>query len=291
VNYTGNKITQEHLNKIAILYIRQSTLRQVYENTESTLSQYALKERLVSLGWEARYESEVARRRYMNVDPGNRLVATELESVWNQKLVELEETEKEYNDRVMKNNADTYEADAAKLKMLTENFKQVWEAENVEDKDRKRIIRYLVEDVTLIKDEANTTAHVRFKGGTSETLKFPNPLKSYEAWATPKTVLDFIDEQAEYFTEKELADALNAKGYKSGKDCAFTARIIQKIMTVYSIKSKRQRYLDKGYISVNEKARQMGITVNHLLATIRNGRFQGDAIRISDKNEYVFGDN
>lgn len=46
-----NKITASHLKRNAYLYIRQSTLRQVFENTESTKRQYALKDKAVALGW------------------------------------------------------------------------------------------------------------------------------------------------------------------------------------------------------------------------------------------------
>src|SRR5947207_123113 len=47
------KITARHLSRQAMLYVRQSTLHQVLENTESTARQYALRERAVGLGWEA----------------------------------------------------------------------------------------------------------------------------------------------------------------------------------------------------------------------------------------------
>ena len=47
----SSKITNMHLAKTAILYIRQSTVRQIYENNESTMRQYALKDKLVALGW------------------------------------------------------------------------------------------------------------------------------------------------------------------------------------------------------------------------------------------------
>jgi len=47
----SSKITPEHLRKNAYLYIRQSTLHQVLENTESTRRQYELRQRAVALGW------------------------------------------------------------------------------------------------------------------------------------------------------------------------------------------------------------------------------------------------
>lgn len=46
-----NKIAATHVQRRAYLYVRQSTLRQVLENTESTKRQYALRERAVALGW------------------------------------------------------------------------------------------------------------------------------------------------------------------------------------------------------------------------------------------------
>ena len=48
---SAQKVTSEHLRRDAFLYVRQSSLRQVFENTESTKRQYALRDRAVSLGW------------------------------------------------------------------------------------------------------------------------------------------------------------------------------------------------------------------------------------------------
>lgn len=48
---TNSKITSGHLERNAYLYVRQSTLRQVIENSESTKRQYGLKQRALSLGW------------------------------------------------------------------------------------------------------------------------------------------------------------------------------------------------------------------------------------------------
>src|SRR5579862_7587808 len=50
-NEAHQKVTTAHLSRLAYLYVRQSSLRQVFENTESTKRQYALRERAVALGW------------------------------------------------------------------------------------------------------------------------------------------------------------------------------------------------------------------------------------------------
>src|SRR5438132_8032253 len=46
-----DKVTAQHLQRLAYLYVRQSSLRQVLENTESTVRQYALRDRAIALGW------------------------------------------------------------------------------------------------------------------------------------------------------------------------------------------------------------------------------------------------
>ena len=51
--HNAEKVTAEHLRRAAYLYVRQSTLRQVMENTTSTDRQYALRGRAVALGWAA----------------------------------------------------------------------------------------------------------------------------------------------------------------------------------------------------------------------------------------------
>jgi len=48
-----HKVTAGHLKRMAYLYVRQSTPRQVLENTESTKRQYALRQRAIALGWHS----------------------------------------------------------------------------------------------------------------------------------------------------------------------------------------------------------------------------------------------
>ena len=70
----GNKVTAVHLKRTAYLYVRQSTLRQVVEHTESTKRQYALKQRAVQLGWRARagHCDRQRSRRVRRIDGGSR---------------------------------------------------------------------------------------------------------------------------------------------------------------------------------------------------------------------------
>ena len=122
-----------------------------------------------------RYEAELARRRYMKVDPDNRLVADTLEAEWNDKLRLHADAAEEY-ERRSKQQAATLDAEARRRILdLAEQLPQIWQDPRVDFRERKRIVRLLIDDVTLIKAET-ITAHVRLSGGATRTLMLERPL-------------------------------------------------------------------------------------------------------------------
>src|SRR5437899_5941997 len=101
----------------------------------------------------ARYAAELAQRRFLRVDPENRLVADVLEADWNARLRELaqvqEETQRQQEAEQRKLSALEQQAIAE----LAEDFPRVWNDERTSDRDRKRMVRLLLEDVTILKQE------------------------------------------------------------------------------------------------------------------------------------------
>jgi len=98
----------------------------------------------------ARYEAELAQRRYMHVDPENRLVADTLEADWNQKLRTLAEAQEQYEQRREQDRWVFNEEQRAAIMALAQDFPRLWRDPATEDRDRKRMIRLLVEDVTML---------------------------------------------------------------------------------------------------------------------------------------------
>ncbi len=117
----------------------------------------------------AHYEADLAQRRYLKVDPDNRLVATVLEAEWNTKLRELEEAraiEEHYNQD------DQHQVSAqerAETGEVPERFRQFWHDPKTTVRERKRAVRFLIEDVTVHKTD-QIVAHIRFKGGATQTI-------------------------------------------------------------------------------------------------------------------------
>ncbi len=112
----------------------------------------------------ARYEAELARRRYMKVDPDNRLVADSLEAEWNHKLRFLAEAQEHYEQQTQKQRLMIDSQTREQLLSLATDFPRVWNDPSVEPRERKRILRLLVEDVTLINGKL-IQVHVRLRGG------------------------------------------------------------------------------------------------------------------------------
>lgn len=237
---------------------------------------------------KGRYEAELARRRYLQVDPDNRLVALELESAWNIRLKELEEAQGEYERKIKGLEGESPGDIGVKLGTVAESFGELWKSPEVGIKDKKRMIRYLVEDVTLVKKEEITQVHIRFKGGTTESIALENPRPSCQIWATGKEALDVIRKEAGRHTASEIAGILNSGGMKSGKGQEFNPRIIHRLMKDYNIPTLRERYEGLGYIAGDEKAGQLNISKSALMKRVRNGSYNGTAVKVTDKNEYLF---
>ena len=231
---------------------------------------------------KASYEADLARRRFMAVDPDNRLVALELESAWNLRLSQLQEAEKKYEEELKRNTIPSENELELQVKGLAERFSRVWDSPSLNQEDKKRIIRYLIEDVTLTKDEKTTLVQIRFRGGGTEEKNVPNVLPTYKLWITPDGVLTFLKEHGTDYTYKELAVQLNALGYRRGKGKEFDGRGVAYIMREYKIPTKKDKYEGMGYVTTKKMAEMLEIDPGVLRDRVEKGRFTGDVVRVTD---------
>ena len=136
----------------------------------------------------ARYEAELAQRRYLRVDPDNRLVADSLEAEWNTKLRALTAAQEEY-ERQRTAAGGALSADQRRQVMtLVTDFPRLWHDPATPQRERKRMVRLLLEDVTLLKAD-EVVAQIRFRGGATHTLRLPLPRSAPELRKTHSTVV------------------------------------------------------------------------------------------------------
>jgi DNA invertase Pin-like site-specific DNA recombinase len=239
----------------------------------------------------ARYDADLAQRRYLHVDPTNRLVADSLEADWNNKLRALNAAQEQYEQQRNIDRSAISEQQRESIAALAQDFPQLWQNPNTPDRERKRLIRLLLEDVTLIrKDEI--VAHVRFKGGITRSLTVPLPLNAWQQRMTSPNVVSEIDRLLDEYTYRQIASILNDRGLRSGENNRFTSQIVARIRRRYDLTPRYDRLRKAGMLTVDEMAKMLGITSQWVKIWNRHGLLRGHPY--TDGNDCLFehpGDN
>lgn len=207
----------------------------------------------------AKYEAEQARVRYMHVDPNNRLVADTLESDWNNRLRALSEAQQVYEKQRDNGNMAPTEKQKAQVLALAADFPKLWKHPKTSARERKRMARLVLEDVTLIRDQTTISVQVRFKGGANKALNLPLPQTVGEQRKTPLEVVTAIDVLLNDHPEHEVADILTARGMKSGTGQPFTPQRVSRIRIAYRLSNRRTRLRQQGKLSAGELACRLGV--------------------------------
>src|SRR5689334_20023535 len=201
----------------------------------------------------AQYEADLAQRRYLKVDPDNRLVATVLEAEWNTKLRELEEAraiEEQYN-RSDQHQVSTQER--AQIEEVPERFRQFWDDPKTTVRQRKRAVRLVIEDVTVHKTD-HIVAHIRFKGGATQTISVALPPPFAQSRLTPPETLAVMNRLLEKYTDAEVAEQLNQLGYRTFDGLLFQGTHVYQLRRHHGIPDRYTRLRAQGMLTAEELA-------------------------------------
>jgi len=216
----------------------------------------------------AQIEADLAQRRFMLVDPINRLVADTLEAEWNDKLRALVQAREERERGREQDQIALDDAVRQRLVVMTTDFKKLWDDPSTPNRERKRLLAYIIEDVTLLKlpKEGITKIHVRFKGGKIETLATQNPKSSGEQVKTSPQVIELVDKLLDNHTYSEIADILNQQGLRPGGSARpgrgstrFTTLRVAYLVHRYALRSRYDRLGDRGMLTAAEAAARLHI--------------------------------
>jgi len=237
---------------------------------------------------KARYETDLARKRYMKADPENRLVCAELERLWNEKMNQLAIAESDLRKHQHSSESGQKKTDMEKLLSIPERFQKAWHDNKTGMSDKKRIVRCLIEDITLNMIGDEILIGIRFKGGLTESIKIQRPLMKYKTWTTDPRIVDYIREASKTNTVDEIVKYLNDIGEKSGKGLPFTSTIVRNILYQYDIPSLKEHLKSIGFLSTAEKAKQLGISSNVLFKRRAAGRYTGFYVKTSGDGDYMY---
>lgn len=232
----------------------------------------------------ARHRAELARRRYLAVDPDNRLVADSLEADWNDTLRRLQAAQEDY-ERAKATATVLSDEHQVRIRALAADFPALWADPATPQRERKRMTRMLIEDVTLAKTD-QIHLHIRFRGGQTTSLTIPIPPTAWKARQTDPETLVLLDRLLDDHTDADAAAALNAAGHRSGEGKTFTGRIVLELRRGNDLASHAERLRARGLLTPGEIADRLGVHRSTIKAWQRAGLVVSH--KANDKNERLY---
>jgi hypothetical protein len=132
------------------------------------------------------------------------------------------------------------------------------------------MVRLLLEDVTLLRAE-EIVAQVRFRGGATRTLRLPLPRNAWQLRQTDPAVVAEIDRLLENHNDTEVADILNARGFRPGVADRFSPFIIWKVRHKYGLEDRFARLRRQGLLTLQEMAAALNVSPS----TVKRRQYQG----------------
>jgi DNA invertase Pin-like site-specific DNA recombinase len=210
----------------------------------------------------AAYEVDLAQRRYENVDPSNRLVATTLERQWNDALAKAEEVKREFATHRSNKQITPTAEQKNDLLSLTKNFRSVWKASTTQAKDRKRILRLLLKDITVEKlpNAKRTVFHLRWQGGACEDIPISIPPIYSDQIRYPDKMIDKVKLLSKDLSDHQIALELNKEGVLSATGKRFTPSMIKWIRYKHQIPGPVLRLPEE--LTVQQVATKFAVSPN-----------------------------
>jgi hypothetical protein len=210
-----------------------------------------------------------------------------LEAEWNDKLRALHDAQEELERRRAEDHLELDDERRQQILALATDFPRLWHDRRTPQRERKRMVRVLLEDVTLTKGEAISVG-VRFRGGATHSLTLPLALNSWQLRQTSPQVLAEIDALLDDHTEGQIASILNERGHISGEGKRFDARLVQRLRRAYSLKTRYDRLRAAGMLTVTEIADQLDLATQTVKIWRNHGLLR--AHPYNDKNECLYED-
>jgi hypothetical protein len=142
---------------------------------------------------------------------------------------------------------------------LAEQLPQIWKDPRVDSRERKRIVRLLIDDVTLIKSQT-ITAHVRLSGGATRTLVLDRPLPIAQIRKFKPELVATVDQLLNQHCDREIADILNRDGWRTWESKPFNLKKVAFIRRAYKLASRHERLRGRGMLTTREVAAMFHIS-------------------------------
>jgi len=277
--------TAHHVDEAVVELLLEAIQPARLEVALAAMEQLETQRQMLAEQWQkrlerARYETDLARRRYERVDPDNRLVAGELEQRWEEKLRKWKQLEQEWQRAQQQELAPLSDADRQLIRQLADDLPALWHAETTSNIERKRLLRCLIQDVTLdrFSKPGVSIIQVRWQTGATTTVEVDRPPPG--VW-TPPRAMQRIRELAPSHPDDWIAEILNAEGLHTGKGLDWTTSRVEKARKRQDIPTgcpcliREPGPRGDGLINAAEAAQTLAVDVATVTIWFRQGILHG----------------
>ena len=230
----------------------------------------------------ARYEAERAERQYRAVEPENRLVARGLETEWEKRLRDLAGAETELERREQQRPRTLSPEEKKKIHSLGSDLHKVWTAPTTTDRDRKELLRALLEEVMVTVNQPERSAHLslRWKGGALTEIDLSLPRLKPRGLHTDEDTISLLRRLAVHYPDDVIAGILNRQGRRTASGERFTANQVGSLRRYRNI----PRYEPAAepppgdLVTLKDAAQSLGLAASTLHRWINDGFMAGEQI-------------
>ena len=232
-----------------------------------------------------REDAELAQRQFLLVRPENRLVADNLERHWNEALQRLAAAEEAYAGADKTRTPPITPEMKERVAALVADLPRVWNDPRTPARDRKRMLRLLIEDVTLLRDDVIRIS-IRWRGGATRRIECPLPLAAPDLRRTPAAVVEHVRALATEQTDEQIADTLNGRWLRTGTGLPFSRPRVRMLREAYDIDSYAEHLIGTGWLTAPQMAELLDVHP----ATAKRFAHEGvlRAVRADDKGTILF---
>ncbi len=228
----------------------------------------------------AHYEAQRAERRYRAVDPENRLVARGLEAQWEKHLHELEQAQQELARREQLRPRTLSAQERRGLLTLGKDLQRLWHAPTLTVRDRKQLLRTLLEEVTITVHREQYLAHLklRWRGGKLTECDVALPRSRPATIRTDEDTLALVRRLAQHYPDATIAGILNAQGRLSAQGLRFNQNLVGNLRRHWKIPCfEPPAELPEGeLLSIRQAARVLGTAPSTLHRWVNDGFIAGE---------------
>jgi DNA invertase Pin-like site-specific DNA recombinase len=230
----------------------------------------------------ASYEAARAERRYRAVDPENRLVARGLEREWNESLSALEAAKTELARRERERPRVLTHEERDHLLALGPDIAAVWHASTTTPRDRKELLRTLLEEVIIKVERAKAAAHLtlRWKGGALNEIDLALPRSRPATVRTNEDTIALVRRLAALYPDTVIAGILNRQGRTTAQGHRFEAGRVGNLRRHWQIPcfEPKAHTVDGELLTIKKAASALGVAPSTIHRLLNDGIIPGEQL-------------